>query len=89
MSLESAEPAHSAEVAHEDAERLGEIDVVEATAAATAQTRLAVAIVRRALLAVAQHVVRFGDLLELLLGFLRPVVAVGMDTASRACDMPS
>ncbi len=63
--------------------------MVEAAAAAAAQPRLAVAIVRGALLRIAQHVVRFGDLLELLLGFLRAVVAVRVDTSSPACDTPS
>ncbi len=54
-----------AEVAHEDVERFAEIDVVEPEAAgAGAHAGLAVAIVGRALLRVAQHLVRLGDLLE-------------------------
>ena len=69
------EAAEAAEVAHEDAERFGQIDVVEA-AAARPQPRFAIAIVRGALLRIAQHVVRLRDLLEPLLGFLRAVVAV-------------
>src|SRR5829696_2937179 len=71
------EAGEVSEVAHEDAERLGEIDVVIAATAA-AQPRLAVPVVRGALLRIAQDVVRLRDLLELLLGFLRPVVPVGM-----------
>src|ERR1700730_6627894 len=71
---ESTEPA---EVAHENVQRLGEVDVVEPRRAAP-QSRLAVAIVERALVGIAQNVVRLGDGLELLLGFLRAVVAIGM-----------
>ena len=74
----SLEAAEAAEVAHENAERLGEVDVMESAATAAAQSRLAVTIVRRALLRITQHVVRLGDLLEPLLGFFRAVVAVGM-----------
>src|SRR6185437_523033 len=72
--LQSAEPA---EIPHEDPERLGEVDVVKAAAAA-AQAGFAVAIVRRALLRIAQHVVRFRDVLEPLFGLFRAVVAVRM-----------
>jgi hypothetical protein len=42
------------------------------------QPRLAVAIVRRPLLGIAQHVVRLGHDLELFLGVLGPVVPVGV-----------
>ena len=60
------EAAHAAEVAHEDVERLGQVDVVEAEpAAGAAEARLAVAIVRRALLRIAEDLVGLGDLLEL------------------------
>ena len=75
-----AQPAEAAEVAHEDAERFGEIHVMEAGAAGgAAQPRFTVAVVRGALVRIAQHVVRLGDRLELLLRFLRPVVAVGVE----------
>ena len=47
----SPESAEAAEVAHEDAERFGEIDVVEPAAAAAAQPGFTVAIVRGALVA--------------------------------------
>ena len=48
---ERLEAAQAAEVAHEDVERFGQIDVVEAEAAArAAEPGLAVAIVGRALL---------------------------------------
>jgi hypothetical protein len=39
---------------------------------------MAVAIVGGALVGITQDVVRLGDLLELLFGLLRPVVAVGV-----------
>src|SRR5262245_332434 len=72
--LEATEPA---EVAHENAKRLRQIDVVESARAAT-QSGLAVTIVRRALLRIAQNIVRLRDLLEPLLGVFRAVVAVRM-----------
>ena len=46
--------------------------------ATTAQPFLAVPIVHRALVAVAQDIVRLGDQLEALLGVLRSAVAVGV-----------
>ena len=49
--------------------------MVESTGAA-AQSCFAVAIVSSALVGIAKHVVRFGDLLELLFGLTRTVVAV-------------
>src|ERR1700682_5023965 len=48
------------------------------SAGAPAHPGVALAIVDRALFRIAQHVVRLSDRLELLLGFLRAVVAVGM-----------
>ena len=72
------EAAHPAQIAHEDVERFREIDVMETAASSAPQSRFAVSIVSRALVAVPQHVVRFRDLLEPLLGFLRAVVAVRM-----------
>ena len=72
------EPAHPAEVAHEDVERLGQVHVVEPEPAlARAHPRLAVAVVGRALLGIPQHLVRLGDLLELGLRVGRRV-PVGM-----------
>ena len=68
---EGVEPAQSAEVAHEDVERLGEIEMREAeppSAGAAAHARHTVAIVGGALLGIAQHLVRFRDLLEFLFG---------------------
>ena len=74
--LESAEPA---EIAHEDVQRLGQVHVVvlEAPAAAP-EARLAVAVVGRALLRVAQYLVGLGHLLEPRLGVVRRV-AVGVE----------
>ena len=72
------EAAQVPEIAHEDTERFGEIEVREAGRPAAAQARLAVAVVGRALVGVAQHLVRLGDLFELLLGGLVPAVAVGV-----------
>ena len=43
-----------------------------------AQSGLAVTVVHRALVGIAKHVVRLGDLLEFLFGFTRAVVAVGV-----------
>src|ERR1700694_4390322 len=48
------------------------------SAGAAAKSGLTVTIVERALVRIAQHVVRLGNRLELLLGFLRAVIAVGM-----------
>src|SRR5690348_12409546 len=63
---ERFEPAHGAEVAHEDVERFAEVDVVESIAAAgSAQTCLAVPVIHGPLLRVAQNLVCLGDLLEL------------------------
>ena len=74
-----SDSAERAEIAHEDVERLRQIHMVKAGAAtAAAQPRLAVAIVGRALLRILEDVVRLGDLLEFLLGILRPVVAIGV-----------
>src|SRR4030088_3012680 len=49
--------------------------MVESTRA-SAQPRLSVAIVQPAFIRIAQHVVRLGDRLELLFGFLRAGVAI-------------
>jgi hypothetical protein len=54
--------------------------MMEPARSGTAQPRLPVAVVRRALVGIAQHIVRLGDLLEFLLGLLRPVVLVGVET---------
>ena len=76
----TAEQVAEPEVAHEDVERLGHVDMVESAAtAAAAQPRLAVPIVRGALLRIAQHVVRLGDRLEALFGFLGAGVLVRME----------
>src|SRR5207245_8172508 len=70
--------------AHEDVERLGEVEVGEAEPSARrsrpAHAGDAVSIVRGALLGITQHLVRFRDLLELLFGrrLLRGSDAVGM-----------
>src|SRR5688500_14727819 len=71
--LEAREPA---EVAHEDLDRVAEVEVLRARAALHAL--LAVAVVQRALLRIAQHLVRLRHLLEPLLGFLRALVAIRM-----------
>ena len=64
---ERLEPRHSAEVAHEDVERFGQVHVVEAEPALAPGARLAVAVVGRALLRIPEDLVRLGDLLELRL----------------------
>ena len=66
-----------AEVAHEDAERLGEIHVVEARSA-SAEPGFAVTVICRALLWIAQDVVGLRDLLEFLFGVLCPVIPIGV-----------
>ena len=76
---QGVEAAQVPEVAHEDAERFGEVEVREAEArAAAAQAGLAVAVVGGAFVGIAQHLVGLGDLLELLFGDLVPVVAIGV-----------
>ena len=67
---EGIEPSQPAEVAHEDVERLGEVEVreVEPSRCSAAHARHAVAVVGRALVGIAQHLVGFGDLLEFLFG---------------------
>src|SRR6266576_1426098 len=73
--------AAQAEVAHEHHERFGQIKVHGAEAsrpALAAHARHAVAIIGGAFLRIAQHLVRLRDQLELLLGRLVAVVAVGM-----------
>src|SRR5687768_270213 len=72
---EAAQSTETAEVAHENVECFREIHVMEATRAST-QSRFTVAIVHRALVGIAQHVVRLSDGLELLLGFGGAVVAI-------------
>src|SRR5204863_1626741 len=69
------------EVAHEDVERFGEIEVREAepARAPAPQPGLAVAIVGGPFVGVAAPLVRFGDLLELVLGRFVPAVAVGVE----------
>ena len=58
-------------------------------AAALLERRVAVAVVGGALLVVLQDVVGLVDFLELRLGLLVARIAVGVDTAWRACDRPS
>jgi hypothetical protein len=71
---ERLEPAEPAEVAHEDVQRLGQVHVVVLEPpAAPPEARLAVAIVRGALLRIAEHLVRLGDLLEPVFGVVRRV----------------
>ena len=66
---ERFQSAEAAEIPHEDLERLAQIHMVETEPArAGADPRSSVAIVGGALLRIAQHFVRFGDLLELRLG---------------------
>ena len=48
------------------------------SAGAAAQSRFTISIVERALVGIAQHVVGFGDCLELLFGVFCPVVAIGV-----------
>ncbi len=72
------EATHGSEVAHEDVERFAQIHVVEADShRRSADAGLAVAIVGRALLRIAQDLVGLGDLLELGLCLGRRV-PVGM-----------
>src|SRR5262249_7319305 len=73
------ESAQSAEVAHEDLERFGQIHMMEAEPSGTgaAHAGPSVAIVRGALLRVPQDLVGLRDLLELGFGFGR-LVAIGM-----------
>src|SRR2546430_699189 len=81
---EGVQSAQAAEVAHENVERLGEVEVCEAEPAARrarpAHARHAVPIVGGALLGITQHFVRLRDLLELLFGrrLLLGSDAVGM-----------
>src|SRR6185503_3889636 len=82
QALERAAAAAAAdpEVAHEHHERFGKIEVhrAEAGAAAAAHPLVSIAVVGGALLRIAQHLVRFGDELELFFGCLVAVVAVGV-----------
>src|SRR5207248_4317823 len=71
------EAGECAEVAHEYAECLGKVDVVEA-GSASAEPGFAISVVSRTLLRIAEDIVRLGDLLEFLFGVLRPVVAIGV-----------
>src|SRR5712691_1862039 len=81
------EPAQAPEVAHEDVERLGQIEVGEVEPApptptgarrrTAPQARFAVAVVDGALIGIAQHLVRFGEPLEPLLGVVA-LVAIGV-----------
>jgi hypothetical protein len=72
-----SESGNSAEIAHEDIEGFGEIDVMVASAP-TAQSGFAESIVSRALVRIAEDVVRLSDLLELRFRLSRAVVAVRM-----------
>src|SRR5439155_8522786 len=78
------EPAQAPEVAHEDVERLGQVEMREAEPAlagarrrAAPQARVTVAVVDGALVGIAQHLVRLGEPLEPLLGVVA-LVAIGM-----------
>src|SRR5438309_9525395 len=80
------EPAQAPEVAHEDVERLGQVEMREAEPALPAppgarrtapQARFTVAVVDGALVGIAQHLVRLGEPLEPLLGVVA-LVAIGM-----------
>src|SRR3989442_792518 len=81
------EPAEAPEVAHEDVERLGQVEMREAEPALAAppgarrrtapQARFTVAVVDGALVGIAQHLVRLGEPLEPLLGVVA-LVAIGM-----------
>ena len=67
-SKKGVEAAQAAEVPHEHIQRLGEVEVREpevAPAGPPPQTGRAVAVIRGALLGIAQDFVRLGDLLEL------------------------
>src|SRR5690606_34395553 len=72
--------SEGAEVAHEDLERVREIEPAEAARtrirAGALDPGVAIAVVRRAPLRVAQDLVRLRRFLEALLGLLRPVVPV-------------
>jgi hypothetical protein len=75
------EAAETAEVAHEDVERVLEPEAAEAgrtAVRAALHTCVAVAVVRGALVGIPQDLVGLGRLLELLLGFLVAAVAVRM-----------
>ena len=61
------EPSHATEIAHEDVESLGEVDVVESSAPRP-DTCFAVPVVRGPLPRISQNFVGFGDLLEPSLG---------------------
>ena len=76
--LRAEQVAKAAEVAHEDVERVGQVDVLVCGLTTTTKSRLAVPIEGGALLRIAKHVVRFRDGLELFLGVLRSAVAVGV-----------
>src|SRR2546422_4401526 len=75
------EPTQVPEVAHEDVERLGQIEMGEVEPGARGGTapeaRFAVAVVGRALVRIAQHLVRLGEPLEPLLGVVA-LVAIGV-----------
>src|SRR5262249_32037870 len=68
------------EIAHENVERFGQVEVREPLTerrACAAQSRFAIAVIGGALLRITQHFVRFGDFLEPLFG-LRRFVAIRM-----------
>src|SRR2546426_2252682 len=77
------EPAQVPEVAHEDVERLGQVEMGEPEPAlprprpTPPQARLPVAVVDRPLLGIAQHLVRLREPLEPLLGVVA-LVAIGV-----------
>jgi hypothetical protein len=90
------ESTHSAEVTHEDVERLGEVDMSEPTPKpSTGATRScpshAEAIVLRALTGIAEDFVRLYDFLEFLFGRFVTLVAVRMvlhrEAAVRLLDL--
>ena len=88
----AAEQVAEAERVAQPAEDVLEADKrrrIETTGALPAEARMAEAIVGGALLRVRQHGVRFGGLLELLLGLLAALVAIGMVLEAQACDRPT
>ena len=79
-SEKSVESAHAPELAHEHAEGLGQVHVMEPAEPGlpALEARHAVAVVAGALLRAAEHLVRLGYFLEPLLGALVTRVAVGV-----------
>src|SRR5262249_26962053 len=87
--LQPPQPTHPPQVAHENPERLGQIDVVKAAGTAL-ESSLALAIVQGALLGIDQHLVRLRNAAEFCFRIGRRV-AIGMvlhrKTAIGALDL--